>query len=251
MVTFNSETRAGFGSSRRDSAECSVERNVPLFMSRGLFVTGTDTGVGKTTVACALTSAWAARGIKVGVMKPCETGDGNDAERLVAASGRPLPLELVRPYAFSLPLSPQVAASRENKDIEIENLQLAFQTLATDADWMVVEGAGGLLVPIAKNFTMADLAKQLDLALLIVARPGLGTINHTLLTVQAALTRNLKVSGFVFSSPHPEPEAETNARVITEHSAVPFLGLLPAIATENLATSAQTHLPRALALLTR
>ena len=212
----------------------------------GLFVTGTDTNVGKTTVACALIAAWAHRGVRVGVMKPCETGDGSDAARLIAASGRQLPLGQVRPYHFALPLSPQVAAERAGESIDLKRLQTAFAALAAESDWMVVEGAGGLLVPLTPTVDMADLAGQFALPLLVVARPGLGTLHHTRATLEAAQQRGLQVAGFVFSSPDPEPEAEPNAQLISARTGVAFLGHLQG-AEAPLAVTAQ-QLERVLAL---
>ena len=160
---------------------------------KGVFVTGTDTGVGKTTVSCALLSAFARRGRRVAAMKPCETGGGDDADLLVMACGRSLDLSLVRPYRFALPASPEAAAAAANAPhVNIDNIRRAYAALAGDAELVLVEGAGGLLVPINHTQTMADLAAALELPLLIVARPSLGTVNHTLLTIEAARHRGCR-----------------------------------------------------------
>lgn len=169
----------------------------------GLFVTGTDTGVGKTRVACALLRAWAERGLDVGAMKPVETGVGPagplDALALRAASGADDPLDDVCPQQFALPAAPAVAAARENRPLDRDAIRAAFARQRRRHRWLVVEGAGGLLVPLAGDATMADLAAELGLPLLVVARAALGTINHTLLTLEAAGRRGLAVAGVVVS----------------------------------------------------
>ena len=170
---------------------------------RGFFVTGTDTGVGKTVVACALIRQLAARGIDVGAMKPIETGVGDegplDALALQAAAGGVDPLDDVCPQRFSLPAAPSVAASAEGRQVEVWAIRRAYERLSTRHDCVVVEGAGGLLVPASEEHSMADLARELDLPLLIVARAALGTINHTLLSLEAAVARGLSVAGVVIS----------------------------------------------------
>jgi dethiobiotin synthetase len=194
-----------------------------------LFVTATDTGVGKTTVSCALLENWARRGRRVTAMKPCETGGGDDAERLIAACRRPMDVSLVRPYAFSLPSSPEAAAAAESAPyVDIGNIRRAYERLSRDSDVILVEGAGGLLVPVDPQHTMADLAAALELPILIVARPSLGTINHTLLTIEAARARNLRVAGVVFSRADPRvgPEEPWTPSQIGRHGNVPILAML-------------------------
>jgi dethiobiotin synthase len=152
---------------------------------RGLFVTGTDTGVGKTLVACTVARALRERGIDLGVMKPIETGVGSDgpldAIALRAAAGAEDALDLVCPQQFALPAAPTVAAAHEGREVDLVMLDAAWAVLAARHDSMLVEGAGGLLVPAAAGVTMADLAERFGLPLLIAARGSLGTINHTLL----------------------------------------------------------------------
>jgi dethiobiotin synthetase len=171
--------------------------------ARGVFVTGTDTGVGKTLVACALVRGLRSRGLDVGVMKPVETGVGAagplDARALHEAAGVPDPLELVCPFALKLPAAPTVAAEDEGRAIDLGVMGRAYATLASRHACMVVEGAGGLLVPVAEGASMADLARALALPLLVVARASLGTINHTLLTLEVARARALRVVGIVIS----------------------------------------------------
>ncbi len=172
-------------------------------MTRGWFITGTDTDVGKTVVACAIARGLRARGLDVGVMKPVETGVGNagplDAIALREAAGAGDPLTLICPQTFALPAAPTVAAEAEGRRVDADSIRKAWHELASGHERMVVEGAGGLLVPIWKGATMADLAEELDLPLVIVARASLGTINHTLLSVEAAWKRGLDIAGVVVS----------------------------------------------------
>jgi len=172
----------------------------------GCFVTGTDTGVGKTVVSRVLIRWLRARGVDVGAMKPIETGVGAagplDAIALAEAAGRPDPLDDVCPLRFALPAAPTVAAAAEGRDIDLGSVERSFARLAQRHEFVVVEGAGGLLVPAGATASMADLALRLKLPVLIVARATLGTINHTLLTLEAAGARNLDVIGVVIS--HPE-----------------------------------------------
>ena len=171
--------------------------------ARGVFVTGTDTGVGKTLVACALVRGLRSLGLDVGVMKPVETGVGaagpRDALALREAAAVDDPLELVCPFALALPAAPTVAAAAEGRAIDLGTIRRAFETLASRHGCVVAEGAGGLLVPVADGASMADLARELGLPLLVVARASLGTINHTFLTLEAARTRGLRVAGVVIS----------------------------------------------------
>jgi dethiobiotin synthetase len=169
----------------------------------GVFVTGTDTGVGKTRVACALIAALREAGLDVGAMKPIETGVGEagplDAIALRDASGARDPLEIVCPQPFALAAAPSVAARAERREVDLEAVRAAFERVASAREIVVVEGAGGLLVPIRVGFTMADLARELGLPLLIVARAALGTINHTSMTLEAAASNGLRVAGVVIS----------------------------------------------------
>ena len=189
----------------------------------GIFVVGTDTGVGKTHIAAALTRAIVRDGRKVGVLKPVATGatqspDGwicDDAARLIAALENPAPLERVVPLLYSDPLAPSLAARRAGKPLSqahveaVTNKALAWWSERVDV--IVVEGIGGLLCPLAEGTTLADLAVALDFPLLIVARRGLGTLNHTLLTVEAANFRSLRIAGIVLNSPEPQTDSLAEA----------------------------------------
>ncbi len=199
----------------------------------GLFVTATDTGVGKTEVACALVRAWRGRGLDVGVMKPAQSGvtagEASDAERLRAATGDADPLELVCPYTFAEPLAPGVAARLSGQQISLVELLATARELSRRHGALVVEGAGGLLVPLTPLATYADLAVALGLPVLVVARAGLGTVNHTALTCDALRARRLAVSGVVLNRPTPQPDPSEpyNAAEIERLTGVRVLASLP------------------------
>jgi dethiobiotin synthetase len=177
--------------------------------SAGVFVAGTDTGVGKTIVTAVLISALKAQGIRPGVMKPIETGvsggTGSDAEWLMSVAEVRDGLDLVGPYRFKTVAAPLVASSREAVIIEPDRILRAFEMLRSRHDCVVVEGIGGIMVPLAKEMLVVDLIRQLHLSVLIVARAGLGSINHTLLTLEALRSRQLPVIGMIFNNPTPGP----------------------------------------------
>jgi dethiobiotin synthetase len=173
----------------------------------GLFITGTDTGVGKTHVACGLARSLSAQGLSVGVFKAAETGlseaaarqrgGKSDAARLLKASQARDALALVRPFHYQRPLAPYAAAEMEGRSFSLKRALACFKALRGRHDGILAEGAGGLLVPYGPGLDGAGLAKALGLPLVVVARPGLGTINHTLLTLEAARSRGLKVHSVV------------------------------------------------------
>jgi dethiobiotin synthetase len=169
----------------------------------GLFITGTDTGVGKTVVACALARALRAREIDVGVLKPSETGVGErgplDALALREAAGADDPLDDVCPEPRALPAAPAVAGEAEGRPIDLGRIRAAHARIRARHSVVLVEGAGGLLVPLAGETRMADLAAELGHPLLVVARGALGTVNHTLLTLEVAAARRLALAGVVVS----------------------------------------------------
>jgi dethiobiotin synthetase len=171
--------------------------------ARGLFVTATDTGVGKTLVACELIRRLRSRGIHACGMKPVETGvsEGGplDALALHAASGGGDPLEDVCPQHFALPAAPIVAAEAERRCVDLDAVRSAFARLTARHECVIVEGAGGLRVPLTPALDMAGLAAELELPVLVVARARLGTINHTLLTLDALRARGLRPIGIVVS----------------------------------------------------
>jgi dethiobiotin synthetase len=196
-----------------------------------LFITGTDTGVGKTFVGCALAAALRTRGLRVGVMKPVETGvvrEPEDAVALRAAAGDAASLDDICPYRLRAPLAPAVAARLEDTTIDVDRLTTLVHRRAREADVLLVEGAGGLLVPVAGRVTWADIAMRLTLPLLIVAANRLGTVNHCALTARVAAAVGLSVRGFVLSQPTPasDESAATNADTIAMLTDLPVLGVL-------------------------
>jgi dethiobiotin synthetase len=176
-----------------------------------LGITGTDTAVGKTIVACALAARARQLGIRVAAMKPVESGIGSrmrrdgsrvltDAERLRDAAGADVPMELVRPYALDEPLAPLVAAQRAGVTIDIGRLDAARDEIARNHELVIVEGAGGLLVPVTFTTSFAQLFARWQCELVIVAGNRLGVLNHVLLTMRAAHQEGLKVRAVVMTS---------------------------------------------------
>src|SRR5436305_14403039 len=167
-------------------------------MSKGLFVTGTDTGVGKTVVTGLLARILRKQGLRVGVMKPVETGCPREGDQLAPQdalflrriSGCTAPPEVVTPYAFAEPLAPAIAAELAGCSIELSHIRSCYEQLLTQHDYVLVEGAGGLLVPLTAQHTMHDMAVALGLPILVVACNKLGTINHTALTVTVVRERS-------------------------------------------------------------
>lgn len=174
-------------------------------MKQAFFITGTDTGVGKTYVACQFIRQYAAQGLKVVGMKPVAAGrefvDGawihDDVQKLLAASNVDAPLELVNPYCFDEAIAPHIAAEKVGVEIKIEVIINKFQQLSQLADVVIVEGAGGFLVPLNEQKNMADLVTALDIPVILVVAIKLGCINHTLLSVEALKARGIHFHGWV------------------------------------------------------
>lgn len=207
-------------------------------MMKGLFITGTDTGVGKTVVAGALAAALRARGMDVGVMKPVATGcprrrEGlvsEDAEFLAKAADVLDPLDEICPIRLAEPLAPTVAAARAGVALDLAPMWRAWRRLRKAHAVMLVEGIGGALCPVTPNRSVADLAQTFRLPVLVVARPGLGTINHTAMTVEVLRARGLEVAGIVINRYDHDTEdvaALTGPDEIQRATSVPVLGLVP------------------------
>lgn len=201
-------------------------------MARGIFVTGTDTGVGKTLITCALAKTLKDRGVDIGVMKPFQTGDSMDSYLLMKSVQVNNDIRLVNPYFFSKPLAPFVAARVEGREIEMNLVKESFEEMLSRHNFLIVEGAGGLLVPIKDNFFMSDLIKFLNLPILVIARLTLGTINHTLLTVSQAKSLQIKVLGVILNDAvgaEEDESAKTNPQILSEFLGpeVPILGIVP------------------------
>jgi dethiobiotin synthetase len=210
---------------------------------RGLFVTGTDTGVGKTVVAGSLCAALAARGERVAAFKPVVTGLDEavdewprDHELLSAAGGGRQSPDHVAPLVFGPPVSPHHAAELAGAAIEPLELAAAARAAAEGTDVLICEGVGGLLVPLTTGYLIRDLALELDLPLVVAARPGLGTINHTLLTLEAARAAGLEVSAVVITPWPDEPSdmERSNRETIETLGDVRVCGL-PATTPDRLA----------------
>lgn len=208
-------------------------------MGIGLFITGTDTGVGKTFVAASLAAFLREQGYRTGVMKPVETGcpekNGvlipEDAKHLKETSGCGEPIEKICPYRFHEPLAPSIAAQRANQKIDVDLLLTTYGEISAEYDVTLVEGAGGLMVPLLPSYTYADFARVLKLPLIVVAANKLGVINHLLLTLEHASCKGLIVLGYVLNRISNETTlaSETNREVLFGLTAVPCLGELPFI----------------------
>jgi dethiobiotin synthetase len=208
---------------------------------RGVFVTGTDTGVGKSVVAASVCAALRARGERVAAFKPVVTGLDEepgewpaDHELLAGCTGQAA--SEVAPYLFGPPLSPHLAAELAGEAIEPARLVAAARALGSDADVLVCEGVGGVLVPITPGYLVRDLAIDLGLPLVVAARTGLGTINHTLLTLDSARVAGLRVAGVVMTPWPEEPERieRSNRETVERLGGVPVAGL-PFAAPDALA----------------
>jgi dethiobiotin synthetase len=206
---------------------------------KSFFVTGTDTGVGKTVVSTALTRALVARGLRVAVMKPIASGSdptprglrNSDALTLMAAANVPAPYEVVNPYCFHPPISPHIAAREAGVAIDLTLLRSRFDSLAAASDCVIVEGAGGWLAPISDTAAMADLAAALALPVLLVAGLRLGCLNHALLTRESMSARGVAFTGWVANAidPHFERPGE-NLATLTARLGEPPLACVPFLA---------------------
>ncbi len=211
-------------------------------MGKGIFVTGTDTGVGKTIIAASLVRMALQEGLRVAVMKPVETGCAREAGQLQPAdglflwdiAGQPTSLDEAVPIRYETPVAPLVAARIEGRLPEVKAVLDIFARMKNEFDFVIVEGAGGLLVPIGVHWSgrsgfyyMRDLAADFGLPLVIVGRAGLGTINHTLLSVHEAESARIQIAGIVLNQTEPRADtaSETNAGVLRELLAVPVFGV--------------------------
>ena len=206
-------------------------------MKRGIFVVGTDTGVGKTVVAAALVLALQEEGLDVGVMKPLESGavgfEGTlipqDALYLKEISQVQDPIDRINPYRFEAPLAPAVAAEKEGIRVELERIKEAFRELSSRHQFMVVEGVGGLMVPISDGVLLPELIKEFGLPVLLVGRSSLGTINHTLLSLSLCEREGIEVVGFLLNkvSSLSDPSEGSNPASISSFTSAPYLGTFP------------------------
>jgi len=202
-------------------------------MTRGFFITGTDTGVGKTLIACALLHAFASAGRRVVGMKPVAAGatrtaaglSNEDMVQLRAAANVEAPPELVNPYCFEPPIAPHLAAAQADVEIELDVIAQAYAALAARAEVVIVEGVGGWRVPLNAKQDSADLAVRLGLPVILVVGIRLGCINHALLTAHAIEERGLIFTGWIANRIDPRmPEADRNVIALEQRLAAPLLG---------------------------
>jgi dethiobiotin synthetase len=199
---------------------------------RGLFITATDTGAGKTFVTTGIARLWRREGRSFRVCKPVATGADNgwsEDTRLLAETAGDADLHAITPYTFGVPAAPPVAARLAGVSLRLEDLAAAVRRRAIEGNAVLVEGVGGLLCPLTERETVADLAIELALPLIVVARRSLGTLNHTLLTVEAAQRRGLRIAGLVVTAATPVTGVaeETVIEELTRRLDVPILAALP------------------------
>jgi dethiobiotin synthetase len=200
-----------------------------MFKNKVIFITATDTSVGKTIATLCLSVLLEAQGFNVGVMKPVQCG-GTDAQFLKKALVLPDRLNVINPLYAPEPLSPHLAFRRAKIEFNLRRVKDCLKKLQACHDIILVEGAGGLMVPLTDDYYNADLIADLKAEVIIIARLGLGTINHTLLTVHEAQRRHLKIKGIIFCQNKPGrktlPE-KTNPQEIEKLSGIPVLGIIP------------------------
>ena len=203
---------------------------------RDFFVTGTDTGVGKTLASVALLRALRRRGLSVAGMKPVASGSfrtpgglrNEDALALAAEGSRAWPYELVNPWCFEPAIAPHIAAAEAGVEIELEPVTSAFRQLQRDTDAVIVEGAGGFLVPLGPRLSFADLPGALELDLILVVGLRLGCLNHALMTVESIERRRLRIAGWVGNCIDPDfSRPAANVDALQGRVPAPCLGIIP------------------------
>ncbi len=206
---------------------------------KGFFVTATDTEVGKTVVAGALAGVLRKRGYDVGVCKPIQSGHlscdpAGDASRLQYLSGVETYASHICPFSVKEPLAPRLAIKRAGKQVFLADVVRCCKNIQEYFEYIIVEGAGGLIVPYTEDALVADFAQALNMPLLIVARPTLGTVNHTLMTIECAKARGLNVAGVILSGYRDEAleRVKENRDMIEQFSGVPVLGMIPWLGKE-------------------
>lgn len=219
---------------------------------KGFFVTGTDTDVGKTIVSSGLAAVLKEKNVDVGVFKPLLSGiaredPASDTSLLKQLSQTSLSYEEITPFEFKEPLAPYVAGKLEGKIVGIEEVLSHWEKIREKHEFFIVEGAGGISVPLGEGFLVSDLILALQLPIVIVARPNLGTFNHIFLTVQYAKSLGLSIAGIVINgiSDDPDIAEKTNPELIEEFCQVPILGITPKlkdITKENIKKMVEDHI---------
>lgn len=192
----------------------------------GIFITGTDTDVGKTFVASGLAACMKEDGIDIGVMKPVATGSRSDADLLIKASNVKDAIDDMNPIYLSVAASPLAASRLLGEGIDISKIKRSFERLMSKHEYMIVEGIGGIMVPITQSYLVIDMIRELELPVLIVCRGALGTINHTLLTIHACKTNSIKISGIIANNISNRMESKS-IDIIKELTDLPLFGKIP------------------------
>lgn len=218
-------------------------------MGKSYFVTGTDTGIGKTLIASALVYGYGQRGLKAVGMKPVAAGCvehedsllSEDVSMLMAAGNVAAPLEIHNPYAFKPAIAPHIAAARSGVVIRFEAIQRAYEELTTLADMVVVEGVGGFRVPLRDDLDTADMAQALHIPVILVVGMRLGCLSHALLTVEAIRARGLELAGWVANQVDPQMSVyEENLQALEQRIAAPCLGRIPYLTTPDFKLASES-----------
>ena len=211
------------------------------------FITGTDTGVGKTVATLALMAALQNQGKHVVGMKPvasgCQEIDGSlqneDARQIQAQSSRPIKYDLVNPYPLQQPIAPHIAAEHAGIQISLDTIQIAYRKLSHSADQVIVEGIGGWCVPLGTNITTIDLVRRLNLPVILVIGLRLGCINHALLTSRAIVTEQMNLCAWIANQFDPDYQyPEATIKTLGQHLSAPLLGVLPYMQIPDLQKAA-------------
>ncbi|HHL45071.1 MAG TPA: dethiobiotin synthase [Gammaproteobacteria bacterium] len=206
----------------------------------GVFISGTDTGVGKSLIACALLAGFRRAGLRTAAMKPVASGSdptpsglrNEDALQLAAWSDCPFPYEVINPYTFQPAIAPHIAAAQAGVTIDLQRIEGLYRRIAAQADICVVEGAGGWLVPLdeAPATTMADLVVRLDIPVVLVVGMRLGCLNHAMLTAESILARGVALTGWVANQVMPDmPCVEQNIETLQRHLPAQLLGVVQSL----------------------
>ncbi|HEC25071.1 MAG TPA: dethiobiotin synthase [bacterium] len=208
------------------------------------FITGTDTNIGKTLVSLLLLLAFKQHGLNAGFMKPVETGvkvdkagskNYTDGRYLKNLGDLTEALDVITPFTFKSPLSPYAASKYEGNTLCIKEILLRFYELSNNYDYMIVEGAGGMLVPLKQKHFMIDIAKYIDAGVILVTKAGLGMINQTLLNIEYVKIHDIKISGIIINNVLNETDESifSNKEVLSEYIDIPILGEIPYIGTKK------------------
>lgn len=210
--------------------------HTPHSFPSGVFITGTDTNVGKTTVTTALSLTFQEQGIRVGLMKPVETGishsfHASDSNRLQHSLQPNTPPPISKSYQFSDPLAPLAASKRAQQPIDLDRIKTHYEEISEKCELVLVEGAGGVLVPLTNQFNVRDLILSLELPVIVVTRNILGSVNHTLLTIEALRKKNIQILAIVLNQSTPvagteieKIQMESTNELIREHCGVQVFG---------------------------